>query len=121
MFPMFALVRDNSRGRVDLGGQATIIGALMPQMDRCRTASAAMAALARGGIGGKRLANPGRAVEQLAPAIGALFVERVGTVGAEGAFERADERPRRVGGKVDAAAFAIGAHGEHGGDYSRVG
>ncbi len=66
----------------------------------------------------QRRAGAGRPVHQLAAAIGAAIVERVGAFGAEGAFERTDERPRRGGGQVDAAAFAIGAHVEHGGGGS---
>ncbi|AJP70856.1 hypothetical protein TS85_02020 [Sphingomonas hengshuiensis] len=54
-----------------------------------------------------------RAVEQFAAAIGAAFVQCIGAVGAEGAFERADERPALIGGEIDAAAFAVGAHFQH--------
>lgn len=57
--------------------------------------------------------GPRRAVHQLAAAIGATVVEILGAFGAEGAFERADERAGRVGGQARTAGFAIGAHFEH--------
>ena len=58
--------------------------------------------------------HPCRSVEQFAAAIGAAVIERFGAFRAEGAFERADERARCLRRKVGAAAFAIGAHFEHG-------
>lgn len=61
----------------------------------------------------QRLADPRRPIDQLAAAIGAKLVERIGAFGAESAFERADERAGLIGGQIDAAAFAIGAHFEH--------
>jgi hypothetical protein len=66
----------------------------------------------------QRLIHPGRPVEQLATAIGATLVQRVGTFGAEGALERADEGTGIIGGQIDAAAFAIGAHFQHAGTFS---
>jgi len=55
----------------------------------------------------------GRAIHQFAATRTAAVVEIFGTFSAVGAFHRADERARRVGGKADAAQFAIGAHFEH--------
>ena len=60
-----------------------------------------------------RFAEPRRAVEQFAAAIVATLVERVCAGRAEGAFERADERARRIGRKFGGTAFAAGAHLEH--------
>jgi hypothetical protein len=62
---------------------------------------------------GERFANSGRAVHQLAAAIGAAIVQHLGTRRAEGAFEGADERARFVGGQVRATAFAVGTHFKH--------
>jgi len=61
------------------------------------------------------------AIEQLTAAIVAAFIDRVGAIGAEGIFQRADERAALVGGQVDAAAFAIGAHLEHRGQIATRG
>lgn len=61
------------------------------------------------------------AIEQLAAAIGAALIERVGAIGAEGVLQRTDKRAALVGGQVDAAAFAIGAHLEHGGEIATRG
>ena len=72
-----------------------------------------MAALGRGGMALERIAGPRRPIEQFATAIRAMLVERIGAVRAEGAFERADERAGLVRRKIDAAAFAVGAHVEH--------
>lgn len=73
------------------------------------------ASMAGGGCGVLRqqLADARRAVEQLATAIGAAFIERVGAIGAEGILQRADERAALISGQINAAAFAIGAHLEH--------
>src|SRR3569832_2541727 len=75
--------------------------------------SAPELALGRGGIFGEHLVDPRRPIHQFAAAIGAAVVELLGAFGAEGAFERADEGAGFVGGQVDAAAFAVGAHLEH--------
>ena len=64
----------------------------------------------------QRLVDARGTIEQLTAAVGAALVERVGAIGAEGIFQRADERAALVGGQIDAAAFAIGAHVEHGGE-----
>jgi len=60
-----------------------------------------------------RLAQPCRPVEQFATAVRTPLVECVGALRAEGAFERADERARCIGGQVGRAAFAGGAHLQH--------
>jgi hypothetical protein len=52
-------------------------------------------------------------VHELAAAVGAEIVERIGAFGAERAFEAADEGPRRLCREVNTAAFAIGAHFQH--------
>ncbi len=57
--------------------------------------------------------RPGWPVRQLTAAIGATIIQRLGASGAEGAFERADESTGCLGGKIAAAAFAIGAHFQH--------
>ena len=62
---------------------------------------------------GQRLADAGRAVHQLAGAVGASIVQRLGARRAEGAFERADERAGRIRRQVRAAALAIGVHPQH--------
>ena len=64
------------------------------------------------------LADARGAIEQLAAAIGAALIERVRAIGAEGILQRTDERATLVGGQIDAAAFAIGAHLEHGGEIA---
>jgi len=69
----------------------------------------------------QRLVDARGAIEQLAAAIGAALIERVGAIGAEGILQRADERAALVGGQVDAAAFAIGAHVEHRGEIATWG
>src|SRR5690242_19951915 len=56
--------------------------------------------------------RPRRAVDQLAAAVGTHVVQRFGAWRAEGAFEAADERARRLGGQVRPATFAVGAHFE---------
>lgn len=73
------------------------------------------ASMAGGGCGVLRqqLADARRAVEQLATAIGAAFIERVGAIGAKGVLQRADERAALISGQINAAAFAIGAHFQH--------
>ena len=54
-----------------------------------------------------------RPIEHFAPAIGAQIIERLGTLRAKRALERANERAGRLGGEIGAATFAIGAHFEH--------
>jgi len=54
--------------------------------------------------------RPRRTVDQFAAAIGAAIVERLCAFRAERALEAADERTRRRGGEVSAAALAIGSH-----------
>jgi len=81
----------------------------------------AMVTRGGGGMPRQRLVDARGAIEQLAAAFGAALVERVGAIGAEGIFQRADERAALVGGQVDAAAFAIGAHVEHGGEIATWG
>ncbi len=54
--------------------------------------------------------GPRRPVDEFAAAICAHVIQRIGTLGAIGTLERADERAGGFGGKVRAAAFAIGAH-----------
>ena len=66
-----------------------------------------------GGMPLQHLAHTRGAVEQFPAAIGAPLVQRIDAIGAEGVFQRADERAALVGGQIDAAAFAIGAHLEH--------
>ena len=62
---------------------------------------------------GRCLAQSCRPVEQFAPAVRTPLVERIRALGAEGAFERADERAGRIGGKLAGAAFAGKAHFQH--------
>src|SRR5688572_5613802 len=57
--------------------------------------------------------GPGRAVHQLAAAVGAAVIERFGAIGAKSALEAADERAGRLGRQVRPATLAIGAHLEH--------
>lgn len=66
-------------------------------------------------------ADTRRTVEQLATAIRTAFIERISAIGAEGILHRADERAALVGGQIDAAAFAIGAHLEHEGEIATGG
>ena len=61
----------------------------------------------------QRVAGARRPIEQFAAAIGAMLIEIVGALRAEGAFERADERTTVIGREIGAAAFAVGAHFEH--------
>src|SRR3546814_17473058 len=56
----------------------------------------------------QRRALAQRPVEQVAAAIRAAFVELVRAVGAEGAFERADEGAVDIGRQIAAAPFAVG-------------
>ena len=63
---------------------------------------------------GERLIDARGPVHQLAAAIRAAIVERLCALRAEGAFERADKSACLVGRKIGAAAFAVGAHFEHG-------
>lgn len=79
---------------------------------------------AAGGGGGmllQCLADARGAIEQLAAALGAALIERVGAIGAEGVLQRTDKRAALVGGQIDAAAFAIGAHLEHGSEIAMRG
>ena len=71
-----------------------------------------------GGVLYQQPADTRRTVEQLATAIRTAFIERVGAIGAEGILQRTDERATLVGGQIDAAAFAVGAHLEHGGEIA---
>jgi hypothetical protein len=57
--------------------------------------------------------SPCRAVHQLTAAVRAAIVERFRAWRAERAFEAADERARRLGRQVCAAAFAIRPHFQH--------
>jgi hypothetical protein len=54
-----------------------------------------------------------RPVKQVASAIGAEFVELVGTICAESALHRTDEGTMEIGGQVASALFAIGSHFKH--------
>jgi hypothetical protein len=56
---------------------------------------------------------PSRPVEQFTAAVGAAIIERLGTFGAKGAFERTDEGAGGLSQQVHAAFFAIGAHFKH--------
>src|ERR1700710_851940 len=56
------------------------------------------------------LLGPRRPVRQFAAASRATIVQRIGAFRAKGAFEAADECARGLGGKIGAAAFAVGAH-----------
>ena len=53
------------------------------------------------------------AVEQVAAAIGADFVQPVGAIGAKGALKGANEGSMHLRGQIGAAFFAIGAHFQH--------
>jgi hypothetical protein len=57
-------------------------------------------------------------IEQLAAAVRATLVERLGAIGTEGVLQRTDECAALVRRQVDAAAFAIGAHFEHRGEIA---
>jgi len=71
-------------------------------------------ALAGCGVVAERLADARGAGQQLASAIWAAALEAgFGTVAAEGAFERTDQRVRAVARKINVAAFTIGAQFEH--------
>ena len=59
------------------------------------------------------LNRPRWSIHQLAAAIGAAIIERLGAGGAERAFEAADERAGGFGWQIGAAALAIGAHFKH--------
>jgi len=61
------------------------------------------------------------AIEQLTAAIGAALIERVRAIGTEGVLQRTDKRTALVGGQINAAAFAIGAHLEHRGEIAMRG
>jgi hypothetical protein len=79
---------------------------------------------ALGGSGkfGERLRHAGRAFDERAAAIGAFALEHAICAGRTvGAFEGADAglRSRRV--EVLVAAFAVGAHLEHGGRLAFTG
>ena len=52
----------------------------------------------------------GRAVHQLAAAIGAAIIEPFGAGRAKSTFEAANERAGGFGWQIGAAAFAIGTH-----------
>ena len=67
-----------------------------------------------GRIGGLLRFGAGRPVHQFAAAIGATVIVAVSAIGAEGAFERANERARRLGRQICAACLAIGPHLQHG-------
>src|SRR3990167_2044515 len=57
--------------------------------------------------------GPSGAIHQLAAAIGAAVVKLLGAGSAKGAFEAANEGTGRIGGKIHAAALAIGTHFKH--------
>ena len=59
------------------------------------------------------LYRPRRPVRQFAAAIGAAIIQRLGTLCAESAFERADEGTGGLGREIAPAALAIGAHFKH--------
>ncbi len=75
----------------------------------------------RGRMPHQRIVDPRGAIEQLATTIGTALVERIGAIGAEGVLQRTDERAALVSGQINAAAFAIGAHLEHGGEIATRG
>jgi hypothetical protein len=75
----------------------------------------------RGRVLCQRIADPRGTIEQLAAAIGTALVERVGAIGAEGVLQRTDKRAALVSRQINAAAFAIGAHVEHGGEIATRG
>ena len=72
-----------------------------------------MLSLRRSGVFRQYRTFAERPVEQVAAAIGAEFVELVGTVRAEGALHRTDEGAMEIGGQVASAFFAIRSHFKH--------
>ena len=64
---------------------------------------------------GQRRRRTGRPLDQIAAAIGAAPAQAVGrAIGAEGAFEGADQRVGCAVGQILVAAFAIGPELQHG-------
>ena len=59
------------------------------------------------------LVLPRRSIQHFATAIGAAIIQKLATLRAKGAFERADEGAALIGRQIDAAALAIGAHLKH--------
>ena len=59
---------------------------------------------------GMMLNRAGRAIHQLAAAIGAAIIKPFGAGGAKSAFETANKRTGGFGWQIGAAALAIGAH-----------